>query len=64
MEILCQNVSFPNGTQFDNRTPDRKRLHQAFYRHGGGTSAISHARRRIPCTWEIAGQARNDGFKV
>ena len=31
------------------------------YRHGGGTSAISQARRRIPIAWEIAGQARNDG---
>ena len=28
--------------------------------HGGETSAISQARRRIPNAWEIAGQARND----
>ena len=32
--------------------------------HGGGTSAISQARRRIPNAWEIAGQARNDDFGV
>ena len=30
--------------------------------HGGGTSAISQARRRIPNAWEIAGQARNEGY--
>jgi hypothetical protein len=29
--------------------------------HGGGTSAISQARRRSPNAWEIAGQARNEG---
>ena len=33
----------------------------ALYRHGGDASAISHARRRHPLAWEIAGQARNDG---
>ena len=32
--------------------------------HGGGTSAISQARRRIPNAWEIAGQARNEGYGV
>ena len=32
--------------------------------HGGGTSAISQARRRIPHAWEIAGQARNEGYGV
>ena len=32
--------------------------------HGGGTSAISQARRRIPNAWEIAGQARNEGCGV
>ena len=61
--IPCQNVSFPNGTQFDKPTLDRKRLHPAFYRHGGGASAISHMRRRTPSTGEIAGQARNDDLR-
>ena len=32
--------------------------------HGGGSSAISQARRRIPNAWEIAGQARNEGCGV
>ena len=32
--------------------------------HGGETSAISQARRRIPNAWEIAGQARNEGYGV
>ena len=38
--------------------------------HGGGTviprkrNAISQARRRIPHAWEIAGQARNEGYGV
>lgn len=32
----------------------------ALYRHGGVASAISHARRRNPVIWEIAGQARNN----
>ena len=27
--------------------------HQTFYRHGGGTSAISYTRRRHPSVWEI-----------
>jgi hypothetical protein len=34
------------------------------YRHGGQGSAISQARRRIPNAWEIAGQARNEGYGV
>ena len=34
----------------------------AFYRHGGGTSAISQALRLILIAREIAGQARNDGL--
>ena len=32
--------------------------------HGGGTSAISQARRRTLFAWEIAGQARNEGYGV
>ena len=32
--------------------------------HGGETSAISQAQRRIPKAWEIAGQARNEGYGV
>ena len=32
--------------------------------HGGGTSAISQARRLIPHAWEIAGQVRNEGYGV
>ena len=32
--------------------------------HGGGTSAISQARRRTLFAWEIAGQARNEGCGV
>lgn len=32
--------------------------------HGGETSAISQARRRTLFAWEIAGQARNEGYGV
>ena len=32
--------------------------------HGGGTSAISQARRLIPHAWEIADQVRNEGYGV
>jgi hypothetical protein len=32
------------------------------YPHGGETSAISQARRRTLFAWEIAGQARNEGY--
>ncbi|KWW39717.1 MAG: Uncharacterized protein F083_1895 [bacterium F083] len=35
-----------------------------FCPHGGGTSAISQARRRTLFAWEIAGQARNEGYGV
>ena len=34
----------------------------SLYPHGGGTSAISQARRCTLFAWEIAGQARNEGY--